>query len=279
MPSLWAMEDWGVNMFLFDVQSELVTGQRCTVNTCPKCASQSVSHASVINYLSFTFLPIAPLKITSNLRCNKCANLFQSSTNESGEKAAITLAKMFKTTIGLPILFCLMLAFSLYQEYHQNWLSKARLTPKVNDVLFMDNYLRTHDKSDKPFPYRLAKVVGINLERRTVSLALSTVAYEELVSAQKDYAVRNYIFDSFYMNGSIEIPFHQLSDQNLVITIRRPFGEHPLQITQNSVSYFDKYQDFSRFINNELFNIKQLWGQVVAMLQSNLGTLLKTMFL
>lgn len=243
-------------MLLFDIQSEYIKGHTCDVNRCPTCHGETLARTSVINYLSFTVLPLIPLNVNTKYVCNRCLRRQDANVSSRELFPKISATDMLKKSIGIPVIILMFMLFNLYQSYQAQWQFEARQQPKVNDVLYLDNYLRTGSKLDKTFPIRLAKVVEINLEDQTAVLDLSRVAYVELGTAQKDYAVRNHIFDSFYMEHTVELPLTSIMDEQLVLALRRPLGEY-YNWTTKTERHVDKYLDMSRFINQQLFNLKR----------------------
>lgn len=243
-------------MLLFDIQSEYIKGQTCGSHRCPTCNGETLARTSVINYLSFTVLPLVPLKVTEKYVCNRCLRKQDANPETSELFPKVSLFDWLKKSIGIPVLVTLILLFNLYQDYQAQWQSQARQKPKVNDVLYVNNYLRTGSNLDKTFPIRLAKVVEIDLKTQSVTLDLSRVSYIELDSAQKDYAVRNHIFDGYYMEHTINMPLSSLGDNQLVLNIRRPLGDYDVA-NISAEQTIDKYLDIGRFVNQQLLDVRK----------------------
>lgn len=244
-------------MLLFELQKEVIKGPSCTTNICPCCQTKSTSRSAVIQYLSFSFLPVLPVKVTTHHTCNKCSREFEVGKESRGLFPKISLMKLFQKAIAIPLLAVLIVVHNQYQHYEEQWQWHARHAPQVNDILYLDNYAMTASKAEEPFPIRMAKVIAIDDKSQTLSIAISATAYDSLDTAKRDFAVRNYLFDTFYMRNAVELSTFRLTDQSLILNIRRPFGEESiLSLPQQQV--VEKYKDIGRFFRYGLFNVQAL---------------------
>ncbi len=244
-------------MLFLDVEQEVVKEPVSNAKSCACGRQCSVSRTTVIDYLSFSFMPVIPYKISTRYSCGDCKQNMNSVSIESWTNLILT--RVATKATGAVILLLLFLFLNQYQELQTKWEAQARVAPRVNDILYLDNYVRTASKEDEYFPIRLAKVVAIDADTNTLSLAISSTSYDSLRTAKKDYAVRSYLFDTFYLVNTVEVNVSHLNDETLVLNIRRPFGEE-IPDPAFDVNSLEKYQDLTRFFKYGIFDVRSFSG-------------------
>lgn len=246
-------------MLFFDVQHEFLSSKEPVEAKCPCCQCSSAIKTSEVNYLSFSTIPLLPVGVTTKYRCNRCTRLY--SPSQSAKSLKLKLAQLqlnfwqlAKKSIGLPVLICLLWFASNYQSLQQQWQQEARQAPKLNDIVFIDYSMKSDTKKDRYYPVRMARVVDIDNKNNTLSVELSSFAYDNIETANRDYVVRNYLFSNYFNRKSLKISQQEMFDTSLILNVRRPFEEQIVSFVSTD-SVMQKYRDISQFVNDNMFNV------------------------
>lgn len=240
----------GQNVLLFEIREKNIRGDHSEQYICSNCQSKSSRLVASLRYLSFSLFSLFPLKVKHGAECTSCKRTTYHANSSKFPQFGRT-DKVDSVIGSFALIGLAFLAYS-YSNFLHDHQEQVRIAPQIGDILFVhttDSPIQT--EFGVQLPYRMAKVVKIEPELGAVALSYSSYTYDSDNSIYRDFAGKNYLFDSYFKPKVEIVPVTELGDKDVFYDTKR-------SLQNVNIDFFKPISQLSHGLKQQLQQTNEL---------------------